>query len=98
VYFTPHYNGLTATAALNYSGLVTRFDTTAGGFASPASWSMFDTSTLSASGVGYDGAGFDGKYVYMIPNTNSTTALGVIVRFESKTPSWMPRGWSVAFD
>jgi antitoxin component YwqK of YwqJK toxin-antitoxin module len=91
VYFSPHYNGA-------YDGIVTRFDTTAGGFASPASWSMFDTSTLSASGVGFAGAGFDGKYVYMIPNTNATTALGVVVRFESKSPSWMPRGWSVAFD
>jgi antitoxin component YwqK of YwqJK toxin-antitoxin module len=91
VYFTPHYNGA-------YSGIVTRFDTTASGFAAPASWSMFDTSTLSASGVGFDGAGFDGQYVYMIPNTNATTPLGVVVRFQAKSPSWMPRGWSVAFD
>lgn len=60
VYFVPYYNGTVV------DGLVARYDTTTS-FTSAASYTVFDMSTVNANSVGFNGAIFDGRYVYYIP-------------------------------
>jgi hypothetical protein len=59
LYLVPYYDGTA------YSGLVTRYDTTAP-FASSSSWESFDVNP-STSGNGFIGGVFDGRYVYFVP-------------------------------
>jgi hypothetical protein len=77
VYFAPDRNmeGIA-------DGLVVRVDTTLP-FASKASWSTFDTSTLPNNPVGFSGMAFDGRYMYLIS--------GVVARFDAKAPALLPR-------
>ena len=91
VYFVTYYNGSA------YSGEVSRYDTTAADFANAASWTTFDASTLNGSAAGFDGIGFDGQNVYLIPNYNGAPA-SVIARFNAKTPSWLPLLWNNSLD
>jgi hypothetical protein len=63
VYLVPNSNG-------TQDGLVARLDTTApSGFASAGAWSFFDTATLNANAIGFQGAAFDGQYLYLVPYT-----------------------------
>ena len=80
VYFVPH--GLGGAAG----SVVARFDST-GNFGDPASWATFDTSTLGADAgrpaKGFSGAGFDGRYVYFVPNSDSVGPDGQVVRYDT---------------
>ncbi len=91
VYFAPARKGADA------HGEVLRHDTT-GAFDSPASWATYDP---AASGVGndpqgFDGAVFDGRFVYFVPEVNGSSgsdAHGEILRFDTAgvfadTASW----------
>jgi hypothetical protein len=91
LYAVPHYNQL-----LGYDGLVARYDTQAP-FNSTTSWAVFDTSVVNGSAKGFQGGGFDGKYIYLAPNYNGA-ADGVIARFNTKSPPWLPIGWSRTFE
>ena len=56
VYFVPYANSV-----------VVRYDTN-GGFGEPASWEAYEASGTSAMDTrGFDGAVFDGRYIYFIP-------------------------------
>lgn len=84
VYFVPSNNGAS-------DGLVGRYDTQAP-FGTATSWATFDTSLKTATAKGFHGAAFDGRYLYFVPNTNGTVA-----RFDAKTPSSVPAGFSGSF-
>ena len=79
-------------------GLVPRYDTQGTGFNVAGSWSTFDTTTVNANSKGFQGAGFDGEYMYLVPSNNGTVPTGEITRFDTKTPSWLPRDWNSAFN
>jgi hypothetical protein len=85
VYFVPWQN------LSGYDGVVARFDTTAP-FATAASWSFFDTTTLSASAKGFEGSAFDGRYVYFAPNSG-----GTVSRFDARIPPGTPTGMPVTY-
>ena len=72
IYFCPGYDGTTLkgkTLAEDEgagSGKVLRLDTQAG-FKDPASYRVFDATAVSPDAVCFDGAAFDGRYVYFSP-------------------------------
>jgi len=71
VYFVP---GTGTTTVVRYDSLAD--------FTNDASWSTFDLTTVAASGInGFGGAGFDGRWVYLVPNNAYTTC-----RFDARTP------------
>jgi hypothetical protein len=51
-------------------GLVARYDSQ-GSFDSAGSWTIFDLNTITAGLVGFTGATFDGRHVYLIPAFNT---------------------------
>src|SRR5439155_1209450 len=80
VYLVPYSNGAT-------DGIVARYDTQ-GVFTASAAWSTFDVSTVNAGAKGFNGAVFDGRYLYLVPN-NGTVA-STVARFDAKSPPSMP--------
>src|ERR1700722_2868655 len=60
VYFVPSSNGL-----------LTRYDTT-GSFSSASSWAVFDLTTVDPALSGFNGAAFDGHYLYLAPGASTT--------------------------
>lgn len=95
VYYSPYYNG-------GYDGIVVRHDTQGAGFTAGASWSTFDVSTINGGARGYEGAAFDGKYMYLVPTTNGPITMpvphGIVARFDTKSPPWLRIGWNGSFD
>ena len=71
IYFVPWSNGVN-------DGIVTRFDTQ-GAFLATASWATFDASIVNAAAVGFVGAAFDGRYVYLVPGWS-----GVVARYDTQ--------------
>jgi hypothetical protein len=61
-------------------GLVVRYDTQ-GTFSTSTSWAKFDATMLSAQVAGYQGALYDGKYVYFVPAGAGTTS-ALVLRFD----------------
>jgi antitoxin component YwqK of YwqJK toxin-antitoxin module len=93
VFFASHYDGT------NYTGTAVRYDTQGAGFGNAGAWATFDASTLSANAKGFHGMGFDGQYMYFIPNSSAAgVQAGTVARFNTKTPGWLPLGWNVWFD
>ncbi|MBX3182871.1 MAG: hypothetical protein KIT72_18240 [Polyangiaceae bacterium] len=85
VYLIPFYNGTA------YHGRLARFDTL-GALDDAASWSVFDVSTVAPHGVGFFGAVFDGSHLYLGPSLTSE-----VIRFEAKSPAWLPARWNASF-
>jgi hypothetical protein len=77
VYFVPSNDG-------SLDGVVARYDSK-GEFGTPSSWSTFNTTTLNASALGFAGAAFDGRYLYLVPSVS-----GIVARFDARTPSSLP--------
>ncbi|MFA6716174.1 MAG: LamG domain-containing protein [Victivallaceae bacterium] len=74
VYFTPRNDGK------EYHTRVLRYDTQ-GDFKSCGSWQAYATGL----GTTYQGAGFDGRYVYFAPGTaNKTGQSGTMLRYDTK--------------
>lgn len=90
VYLVPFYNNI------NYDGLLTRYDTTMT-FTTTTSWSTFDTTTVKPAAAGFVGAVFDGRYVYLVPNSNSSGFHGLAIRYDTMAAFLTPGAWS-AFD
>jgi uncharacterized membrane protein len=88
VYFVPYSNGA-------YSGQVTRYDTT-GSFTAAGSYSVFDTTTVNANSKGFNGAVFDGRYVYFVPEYNGAYS-GQVTRYDT-TGSFTAAGSYSVFD
>jgi len=75
------------------AGKILRFDTR-GDFKDKASWTIYRTADLAPglSTVNFDGAVFDGRYVYFIPLSDSAP-----IRYDTTQPFTEARSWS-AFD
>jgi len=91
IYFAPGYRG-DPNAEDEYSGRVIRFDTEAP-FTDASSWSSYDAGeTGGLRTVCFDGASFDGRYVYFAP-----LLFGAVLRYDTKGDFSRPASWS-AFD
>jgi uncharacterized protein YfaQ (DUF2300 family) len=90
LYVVPFYNNV------NYDGLLARYDTTMA-FTTASSWSTFDTTTVNAGASGFVGAVFDGRYVYLVPNSNSNGPHGLVVRYDTMAAFLTLGAWS-SFD
>lgn len=87
LYFAPGYAGKN-----DSSGLILRHDTH-GGFHEQDSWTTYDAeNTDKLPTAGFDGAAFDGEYVYFVPLNN-----GVVLRYDTRSPFAQSDGW-LAFD
>ncbi|MBF0538771.1 MAG: hypothetical protein HQL03_11025, partial [Nitrospirae bacterium] len=86
VYFVPYNNG----AAF---GQVTRYDTT-GNFTTAGSWSVYDTTAVNSNSKGFNGAVFDGRYVYFVPYSNGAI-FGQITRYDTTGNFTTAGSWSV---
>jgi len=77
---------------------ISRYDTRAT-FNTPGAWSFFDLATISPAAKWFFGGIFDGKYVYLIPGPQlgGNVVGSTVVRFEAKSPSWLPKGWKASF-
>lgn len=79
--------------AAGTSGLVFRYDTQ-GTLTTVASWSTFNTSTLTPLARGFSSAAFDGRYVYLVPFTSSAgVQSGTIARFDSQGTFTSAASW-----
>jgi hypothetical protein len=81
---------------ITYSGLVARYDTQAP-FDAAASWTSFDVATVNAGARGFQGAVFDGRYLYLVPNANMLVPLtyaGLVARFDTQAPFHAAASWS----
>jgi hypothetical protein len=85
VYLVPFYDSATSTD----NGFVARFDTQAMTFTDTASWATFNTSSVNAKAVGFDGAAFDGRYMYFVPHVNGTVA-----RYDTQASFSTSSSWS----
>lgn len=72
-------------------GILLRYDSTQD-FAQTISWQTFDTTTLSPPASAFEGAIFDGKYMYFAPHLD-----GVVARFDAKNIRSLPAGYSGSF-
>jgi hypothetical protein len=88
MYFAPNVHVATI------GGLVTRYDTQAP-FTSSSAWSTFSTSTLTGTANEFFGATFDGRYVYLVPNTGGTPC--VALRYDTHADFGTKASWQ-AFD
>jgi hypothetical protein len=73
------------------SGMVMRYDPK-GGFADVASWSGFDTATLTPSAAGFSGATFDGRYIYWVPDPDLYKDI-IAVRYDTKSDFTNAGSW-----
>ena len=80
-------------ASLNATGTVTRYDTQAS-FTTGASWTTFDATTVNANARGFWGAAFDGRYVYLVPNSYNGTPHGTVTRYDTQAPFGTAGSWS----
>jgi len=87
--FDGRYLYLAPTSNGSVDGVVARYDTQAP-FALAASWSSFDTTTVDAKAKGYNGAVFDGQYVYFVPSDGGSTA----ARYDTTAPFSGAASWS----
>jgi hypothetical protein len=74
----------------NANGRVVRYDTLSP-FGAACAWSAFDVSTINASAKDFAGAVYDGRWLYFVPQGT------IVARFDTKTPSSMPPGYSGSF-
>jgi hypothetical protein len=89
VFFGGAFDGRFVYLARYTAGSVTRYDTVAdAGFTSTTSWSVFDTSALDGGTNAFQGAAFDGRFVYFVP-TNA-----VATRFDTQSTFTTSTSWS----
>jgi hypothetical protein len=75
-------------AGLPIEGFVARCDTQAD-FTTVAAWALFNLKTLDSGAVGFFGAAFDGRYLYVVPNhAGAPSLLGRYDTQGSFTASW----------
>ena len=80
LYFVPYNNGVS-------QGRIARYDTTQD-FNTASSWGTFVMETqLDPACKGYQGAGFDGRYLYFVPYNNGIYH-GRVARYEILSGRW----------
>ena len=85
VHFVPNFGS-------TYDGLVARYDTQ-GVFNAASGWTTFDTSTVNPGAIGFEGGAFDGRYVYFVPNHN-TSEDGLVTRYDTQAAFGTSASWS----
>ncbi len=88
VYFVPYDNGARF-------GKVARYDTTAS-FTAAGSYAVYDTTAVHANSKGFNGAVFDGRYIYFVP-FNTGAASGQVTRYDT-TASFTAAGSYAVYD
>jgi len=78
VYFVPYLSGLT-----DYSGSVFQYDTSLP-FSSSGSYTIFNLRTVATSCRGYQGAVFDGRYIYYFPMSSGAALPPLLTRFDTQ--------------
>jgi hypothetical protein len=85
VYFVPYGGDLPHAIAF------ARYDTHGGAFTDESAWETFDaTKALGSSVQAFEGAVFDGRYVYFVPLLN-----GTIARYDTTTSFHASTSWSL---
>ena len=79
LYFVPYYTGTF------FHGQITRYNTTLP-FTSTSSYSIFDTTVINPNSIGFQGAVFDGRYIYFVPRGTSIGTLGLVTRYDTTMP------------
>ncbi|MDA0748231.1 MAG: hypothetical protein O2954_17040, partial [bacterium] len=71
---------------------------TAGDFTDPTSWNAYHLPQTSAlDTLGYDGAFFDGRYIYYVPYWDEKTRYhGVVLRYDTTGDFTHPTSWKAA--
>ena len=88
LYLVPSNNG--GLGNNGNSGIAARLKTDAG-FATPASWSALDLTTINGQAVSFSGAAFDGRYLYFVPHLH-----GIVLRLDTTSAQpTSPAAWSV---
>ena len=75
------------------SGHVTRYDTT-GAFTDAVSWAIYDTTEVNADSKGFEGAVYDGRYLYLVPRNNGAI-FGQVTRYDTQGSFTSAGSWSV---
>ncbi|MDP2317464.1 MAG: hypothetical protein Q8P41_31560 [Pseudomonadota bacterium] len=92
VYYVP--GGVSGLASA--SGVVLRYDTTAG-FTDPTAWVAYNAAaTGGLNTTGYRGGTYDGRYLYLSPDKDTTDAAhGRVLRYDTRAPFTTVASWSV---
>lgn len=90
IYFAPNEN------ASGPSGAVMRYDTTKN-MAAVTSWELFDPSAsgLGAAAKGFNGAVFDGRFVYFVPAVNASGGHNDVMRYDVTKPFASASSWEL---
>ncbi len=90
IYFAPNEN------ASGPSGAVMRYDTTKN-MTAVTSWELFDPSAsgLGAAAKGFNGAVFDGNYVYFVPHVNASGGHNNVLRYNVSKPFDSASSWEL---
>jgi hypothetical protein len=87
IYFSPGFHG-DSRKETEYSARVIRYDTQAA-FKDPSSWRVFDAANVPGPQIGcFDGAGFDGRYIYFAPLIYPTA-----LRYDTRGDFADPSSW-----
>ena len=92
VYFVP--------AGTAQPAVVARYDTQVS-FTSASAWSTFDLAAINGAAMGFRGAVFDGRYMYLIPYFSSTVddggsdVSGLVVRYDTTSPFTTSNSWTI---
>jgi hypothetical protein len=79
LYLVPYFNG-GGGLQMGYDGIVSRYDTS-GSLTAVSSWSSYDVTGVDPKAVGFEGAAFDGRYIYLAPHHATVAA-----RFDTQAP------------
>ncbi|MDD5486994.1 MAG: DUF2341 domain-containing protein, partial [Dehalococcoidales bacterium] len=94
IYFSPYYN---SNVSNYYHGNVLRYDTQ-GDFDSTGSWAAYDASATGGLVTkGYQGAAFDGRYVYFVPFYNNNVSNyyhGNVLRYDTQGDFNLGDSWA----
>ncbi len=83
LYFPPFQSGQATTV---FTGNLLRLDMQ-GTFTDSSAWTTFDLSTVNAQCVGFDGAVFDGRWLYLAPSRyNPENYSGTSTRYDTQAP------------
>ena len=87
VYFAP-FQG-----AGGSSGIALRYDTHAPSFTDASAWTDFDVTSVNPQAKGFEGALYDGTYVYLVPDYNGTNNDGIVARYDPSGPFASVGSW-----
>ncbi len=76
--------------------LAARYDTQAD-FAAAGSWKTFETTSVNQYAGGFEGAVFDGRYIYFVPGSGLVTYHTVIARYDTQADFTDAGAW-LAYD